>query len=81
MLSSVLNSERAVAVNIQIMRAFTKLRRMFAGYKELKEKIDDMEMKYDDRFRDVFEAIKKLMEPPTEEERKLEIGFKTKYEV
>ena len=42
MLSSVLNSERAVAVNIQIMRTFTKLRRMFIGYKELKEKIDQM---------------------------------------
>lgn len=77
MLSSVLNSERAILVNIQIMRTFTKLRRMFAGYKELKEKIDAMEMKYDGAFREVFDAIKKLMEPPTAEERKLEIGFRS----
>jgi hypothetical protein len=76
MLSSVLNSERAVAVNIQIMRTFTKLQRMFIGYKELKEKIDQMELKYDGQFREVFEVIKKLMEPPTEEERSMDVGFK-----
>jgi hypothetical protein len=76
MLSSVLNSERAMLVNIQIMRAFTKLRRMFVGYKELKEKIDQIELKYDVQFREVFDVIRKLMEPPTEEERKLDIGFK-----
>lgn len=76
MLSSVLNSERAVAVNIQIMRTFTKLRRMFIGYKELKEQIEQMELKYDGRFREVFEVIKKLMEPPTEEERTIDVGFK-----
>ncbi|MFH1710455.1 MAG: hypothetical protein ABH860_05265 [bacterium] len=76
MLSSVLSSERAMLVNIQIMRTFTKLRRMFAGYKELKEKIDEIEGRYDGQFREVFTAIKKLMDPPTEEERKLAIGFK-----
>jgi ORF6N domain len=75
MLSSVLNSNRAIAVNIQIMRTFAKLKRMFAGYKELKEKIDDMEKKYDGQFREVFDAVKLLMEPPTEAEKKLEIGF------
>jgi len=76
MLSTVLNSERAVAVNIQIMRTFSKLRRMFFGYKELKEKIDQIESKYDGQFKEVFEVIKKLIDPPTEEERKLEVGFK-----
>jgi len=81
MLSSVLKSERAVAVNIQIMRTFAKLKRMFAGYKELKEKIDDMEKKYDGQFREIFDAVKRLMEPPTEEEQKFEIGFKAKNEM
>jgi len=76
MLSSVLNSERAVAVNIQIMRTFTKLQRMFVGYKELKEKIDQIESKYDGQFREVFEVLKKLMEPPAEEEKRIDVGFK-----
>lgn len=76
MLSSVLKSDRAIAVNIQIMRTFSKLRRMFVGYKELKEKIDIMESKYDGQFKEVFDVIKKLMEPPTEEERKMEVGFR-----
>ena len=75
MLSSVLNSERAIAVNIQIMRTFAKLRRMFAGYKELKEKIDEMELKYDGQFHEIFDAVKRLMEPPTKEGEKLKIGF------
>lgn len=76
MLSSVLNSETAIFVNIQIMRTFTKLRKMFVGYKELKEKIENIESKYDGQFREVFDAINKLIDPPTEEEKKLEIGFK-----
>ena len=73
MLSSVLNSERAIAVNIQIMRTFAKLRRMFAGYKELKEKIDEMERKYDGQFREIFDAVKNIMEPPAKENKR--IGF------
>jgi len=76
MLSSVLSSDRAVAVNIQIMRTFTKLRRMFVGYRELKEKIEQIEAKYDGQFREVFDAINKLMEPPAEEERRIDVGFK-----
>jgi phage regulator Rha-like protein len=63
MLSSVLNSKRAVQVNIQIMRAFNKLREMLAGHKELREKIDAMEKKYDHQFQIVFRAIKELLEP------------------
>lgn len=76
MLSSVLNSERAILVNIQIMRTFTKLRRMFVGYKELKEKIDRMEAKYDSRFREVFDVIRKLIEPTAEQEKRIDVGFK-----
>lgn len=64
MLSSVLNSRRAIQVNIQIMRTFTKLREMLASHKELREKIEAMEKKYDRQFQIVFQAIKELLEPP-----------------
>ncbi len=74
MLSSVLNSERAVQVNIQIMRTFTQLREMLAGNKELKQKIEEMEKKYDHQFQIVFQAIKKLLEPPSPKS-KGPIGF------
>ncbi|MFH1229928.1 MAG: ORF6N domain-containing protein [Planctomycetota bacterium] len=62
MLSSVLNSKRAILVNIQIMRAFAKLRREILTYTALKRKIEDMEKKYDTHFRVVFQAIKQLMQ-------------------
>jgi fructoselysine-6-P-deglycase FrlB-like protein len=74
MLSSVLNSERAIMVNIQIMRAFTKLKREILTYAALKRKIDDMEKKYDTQFRVVFQAIKQLM--IEEEKPKPRIGFR-----
>ena len=74
MLSSVLRSKRAVQVNIQIMRAFTRLRQMILGYKELQKKIKAMERKYDGQFRVVFEAIKRLLEPPRPSKRRM-IGF------
>lgn len=64
MLSSVLNSRRAILVNIQIMRAFVNLRRVALTYAGLRRKIDNMEKKYDGHFAIVFEAIKKLLEPP-----------------
>jgi phage regulator Rha-like protein len=73
MLSSVLNSERAIKVNIQIMRIFTKLREMLMTHKDLKEKIEAMEKRYDYQFKIVFEAIKQLLEPP--EKTKKKIGF------
>lgn len=76
MLSSVLNSERAVEVNIQIMRAFTKLRELMATHKNLKAKIEEMEKKYDYQFKVVFEAIKKLIDEPVR--RKRPIGFHVK---
>ncbi len=64
MLSSVLNSERAVKVNIQIMRAFVQLRRMLLTNADLRRKIEEMERKYDKQFGIVFEAIKQLLTPP-----------------
>ncbi len=74
MLSSVLNSERAVSVNIEIMRAFVRLRRMLASNAELLKKMTDLERKYDEQFEAVFQAIYELMKPP--EPRKRQIGFK-----
>lgn len=64
MLSSVLNSERAIMVNIQIMRAFAQLRRMLLTNVGLRRKIEEMEKKYDKQFAIVFQAIKQLLEPP-----------------
>ncbi len=75
MLSSVLNSERAILVNIQIMRTFTKLREMLLTHVELKRKIEAMEGKYDQQFKVVFEAIRELLEFPPEKKRRI-IGFK-----
>ena len=74
MLSSVLKSERAVQVNIQIMRTFTKIREMLIQHKDLKQKIEEMEKKYDSQFKIVFNAIKELMALPEKQVRK--IGFK-----
>ena len=75
MLSSVLNSERAIQVNIQIMRTFTKLRELLVTHKDLQRKIEDMESKYDEQFKIVFEAIRQLLEPPIPEKPKGRIGF------
>jgi hypothetical protein len=74
MLSSVLNSRRAIAVNIEIMRAFVRLRQMLASHAELRRKLAAMERKYDAQFKVVFDAIRELMEPG-EKPRKGRIGF------
>ena len=73
MLSSVLHSRRAVQVNIEIMRAFVHLRRLLSSNEDLSRKLASLERKYDARFKVVFEAIKKLMAPPTPKPRR--IGF------
>jgi hypothetical protein len=73
MLSSVLRSRRAVLVNIEIMRAFVKLRQILAGHADLARKLDALEKKYDSQFRVVFDAIRQLMIPP--EKTKRPIGF------
>ncbi len=74
MLSSVLNSEKAIQVNIQIMRVFTRLRKMILSNKDIRHKIEDMEAKYDKQFAIVFQAIKQLMAPEPKKEKKV-IGF------
>ncbi len=74
MLSSVLHSERAIKVNITIMRAFVKLRELLLTNKELSQKLQEMEQKYDKQFKIVFEVLQQLMETPDKPRK--EIGFK-----
>jgi phage regulator Rha-like protein len=76
MLSSVLSSERAIQVNILIMRAFTKLREMLSTHEDLRRKVEAMERKYDRQFKVVFDAIKKLIDIESKPKRK--IGFEVK---
>jgi hypothetical protein len=78
MLSSVLRSKRAVDVNIEIMRTFVRLRAMLASHEKLARRLAALEQKYDSKFKLVFEAIKHLMEPPSEPEKTGRIGFRTK---
>jgi hypothetical protein len=77
MLSSVLHSERAVEVNIEIMRAFIWLRRMLASHEDLARKLDAPKKKHDAQFRVVFDAIRQLMAPPTPGQKKRRIGFRS----
>jgi hypothetical protein len=76
MLSSVLKSERAIAVNIEIMRAFVQLRSIARSHIDLSKKLDELERKYDRRFKSVFDAIRYLMNPPARTAR-TPIGFRT----
>jgi hypothetical protein len=73
MLSSVLNSDRAVRVNIAIMRAFVRMRETMASHRELAQRLNALENTYDARFRVVFDAIRALMEPSRKPRRR--IGF------
>jgi len=73
MLSSVLKSKRAVRVNIEIMRAFVRLRQMLATHAELARKLEALEKKYDTQFKAVFDAIRELMTPTESSKRR--IGF------
>jgi hypothetical protein len=74
MLSSVLKSENAINVNIEIMRAFVKLRNILASNKELARKVFEMEQRYDAQFKVVFDTLRQLMHPP--EIPKWQIGFR-----
>jgi hypothetical protein len=74
MLSSVLRSKRAVSVNIEIMRAFVRLREILAGNAEMARRLDELEKKYDGQFRVVFDAIRQLMAPPPAPPKRA-IGF------
>jgi hypothetical protein len=75
MLSSVLNSSRAVQVNIQIMRTFSKFREIISLNKDLARRLDELEKKYDAQFRVVFDAIRQLIAPKEPEPSKKRIGF------
>jgi len=77
MLSSVLNSERAVQVNIAIMRAFVKFREILTTHRELAEKIEELEKKYrqhDGKINAVFNAIRELLQPPLSSKRRIGFG-------
>jgi hypothetical protein len=78
MLSSVLRSKRAIAVNVQIMRTFVRLRQMLTSNAELARKLEQLEEKYDAQFKVVFDAIRQLMMPP--EPKRKRIGFHAKSE-
>jgi hypothetical protein len=73
MLSSVLRSRRAAIVNVAVMRAFVRLRRMLAGHEELAARLDDIEQRYEAQFENVFEIIRRLVRPPASPAR---IGFR-----
>jgi ORF6N domain-containing protein len=75
MAANVLNSERAVAASVQVVRAFVRLRQMVISHQELARKVEQLERKYDAQFKVVFDAIKALMKPP---EPKRKIGFQAK---
>lgn len=74
MLSSILKSKRAVLVNIEIMRAFVRLRHLLSSNIELSRRLDELENKYDRQFKVVFDAVRTLMSPPTSTSK--QIGFR-----
>ena len=76
MLSTVLNSETAIKVNIEIMRAFVRLRQMLSSNAELARKLESLEKKYDAQFKIVFDAIRQIMAPTETKEKK--IGFRVR---
>jgi len=76
MLSTVLRSKRAIAVNIEIMRAFVNLRQMLASNAELARRLDELESNYDRQFKIVFDAIRQLMATPVRDRK--EIGFRSR---
>ncbi|OGR42108.1 MAG: hypothetical protein A2X28_03975 [Elusimicrobia bacterium GWA2_56_46] len=76
MLSSILNTDRAIGVNIQIMRTFNKIRAILFASVDLRRKIEELERKYDSQFKSVFDAIKMLMAPAADSGPKKTIGFR-----
>ena len=76
MAANVLNSKTAVAASVQVVRAFVRLRQMFASNAELARKLEGLERKYDHQFKVVFDAIRQLMTQP--EPKRKQIGFHTK---
>lgn len=80
MLSSVLNSRRAISVNIEIMRTFARLRQMLSSHSDLARKLENLERKYDAQFKVVFDAIRQLMAPPKLTRRQIEFIYHEKRE-
>ena len=76
MLSSVLNSEQAILVNIEIVRAFGRLREILSSHKDLAQKLEQLEKQYDHKFKMVFDAMRQLM-APSSVPAKRKIGFET----
>ena len=74
MLSSVLRSEQAVKVNVEVMRAFVRLREILSTRADLAKKLESLERKYDSQFKAIFDAIRQLMVPPVP--KKKPIGFR-----
>jgi hypothetical protein len=74
MLSGILNSDKAIQVNIAIMRAFVQLRKLISSNKELSEKLSRIEKKYDEQFRLVFEALRQIIQKESEPRKR--IGYK-----
>jgi phage regulator Rha-like protein len=79
MLSSVLRSQRAVLVNVEIMRTFVRIRKMLATHEELRRKVNEMEKRHDSRFQAVFAAIRQMLETPIPPKKA--IGFHAKLEL
>ena len=77
MAANVLNSPTAVAASIEVVRAFVRLRQILSTHKDLARKLEELEKKYDENFRVVFEAIRQLMAPPVSPAKKGRIGFHT----
>ena len=77
MLASVLSSPVAVRASVQVVRAFIRLRELMSTHADLARKLEDLESRYDARFKVVFNAIRELMEPPEEESTRERIGFRT----
>lgn len=75
MLSSVLNSRRAIAVNIEIMRAFVRLHELVNEHRDLAQKIDALEQRYDANFEVIFGAIRELLDPEPKAKQKRRIGY------
>jgi hypothetical protein len=74
MAANVLNSGRAVEMSVLVVRAFVRLREMVASHRALAKRLDELEMRYDHQFKGVFDAIRRLMQPP-EPKAKGRIGF------
>jgi hypothetical protein len=73
MLSSVLNSEQAIQVNVEIIRTFVRLREIISSHRDLEKKLEALECKYDGKFKAIFEAIRQIMNPCSGPKRKIGI--------